>query len=153
MVPEHPHFFAHFRCWDLTFKSVPNYLKPAPSIVFSLVNFDGAVVNCYNRTGDRVLLADLLTGQVQTQFEWSDASGNVCNRSDLEQILREHRQWIQSGKEEEAQANLTAARLNHADLTTDTILADAKLTHADLSACHFGTRFAAIRASRKSSPR
>ena len=61
MVPEHPHFFAHFRCWDLTFKSVPNYLKPAPSIVFSLVNFDGAVVNCYNRTGDRVLLADLLT--------------------------------------------------------------------------------------------
>jgi uncharacterized protein YjbI with pentapeptide repeats len=152
MVPEHPHFFAHFRCWDLTFKSVPNYLKPAPSIVFSLVNFDGAVVNCYNRTGDRVLLADLLTrkcrrnlngamlpGMSAIALTWSKFFANIDS--------------VQSGKEEEAQANLTAARLNHADLTTDTILADAKLTHADLSACHFGTRFAAIRASRKSSPR
>jgi len=72
-----------------------------------------------------------------------DQAGNVIETHDS----------VQSGKEEEAQANLTAARLNHADLTTDTILADAKLTHADLSACHFGTRFAAIRASRKSSPR
>ena len=72
-----------------------------------------------------LLLAAHLTAQAQTQFEWRDASGNVRSLADLEEILREHRQWIESiesDKKAGTHANLSGA-----------ILTEAKLDHADLS--------------------
>ena len=70
-------------------------------------------------------MAAHLTAQAQTQFEWRDASGNVRSLADLEEILREHRQWIESiesDKKAGTHANLSGA-----------ILTEAKLDHADLS--------------------
>src|SRR5207249_9837493 len=92
-----------------------------------------------------LLLAAHLTAQAQTQFEWRDASGNVRSLADLEEILREHRQWIESiesDKKAGTHANLsgailTEAKLDDADLSgailTVANLTVANLTGADLS--------------------
>jgi hypothetical protein len=87
-----------------------------------------------------LLLAAHLTAQTETQFEWRDGSGNVRNLSDLEEILREHRQWIESiesDKKAGTQANLsgailTEAKLDHANLK-GVILTGADLNGANLS--------------------
>ena len=87
-----------------------------------------------------LLLAAHLTAQAQTQFEWRDASGNVRSLADLEEILREHRQWIESiesDKKAGTHANLsgailTEAKLDHANLS-GAILTDAYLGNANLS--------------------
>jgi uncharacterized protein YjbI with pentapeptide repeats len=68
-----------------------------------------------------------MTAQAQAQFEWHDASGNVRSLPDLEEILRKHRQWIDSEKKAGTQANLSGANLSRA------ILLDADLTGADLT--------------------
>jgi hypothetical protein len=77
-------------------------------------------------------LAAHLTAQAQKQFEWRDASGNVHSLSDLEEILRKHRQWIESEKKAGTRANLDHANLSGADLT-QAFLPDADLTDADLT--------------------
>jgi hypothetical protein len=79
-----------------------------------------------------LLLAAHLTAQAQTQYEWRDASGNVHSLPDLEEILRKHRQWIESEKKAGTPANLGAAILTDANLT-DANLRGAILTGADLS--------------------
>jgi Pentapeptide repeats (8 copies) len=71
-------------------------------------------------------LAALLTAQAQTQFEWLDASENVRSLSDLEEILREHRQWWESKGKAGTRANLAGAYLRGANLT------GANLTNANL---------------------
>jgi uncharacterized protein YjbI with pentapeptide repeats len=92
-------------------------------------------------------LAAHLTAQAQTQFEWRDRSGNVCNRSDLEEILREHRQWIESREKAGTRANLSGANFTNANLSganlsgtilllanlSGTLLMDANLLDADLA--------------------
>src|SRR5439155_2158407 len=82
------------------------------------------------------LLMAHLTAQAQAQFEWRDASGNVRSLSDLEEILRRHRQWLESDKKEGAQAKLNHANLAGAPLEganlTDAFLAGATLEGANL---------------------
>jgi Pentapeptide repeats (8 copies) len=86
-----------------------------------------------------------LTAQSQAQFEWRDASGNVRSLSDLEEILRKHRQWVESDEKEKREetradlhgadlhgANLPGANLEGADLSGAT-LEDAHLNRADLT--------------------
>ena len=88
------------------------------------------------------LLMAHLPAQAQAQFEWRDASGNVRSLPELEEILRKHRQWIESGKKAGTRANLNHANLTDAKLLgadlggadlTDAILADANLEYADLT--------------------
>jgi uncharacterized protein YjbI with pentapeptide repeats len=95
----------------------------------------------------------------QTGWEWRDGSGNIRRLFDLEEILRKHRQWIESDKKEKKEgtrANLDHANLDHADLTlarlddadlrgaflpyanlTDAFLYNAKLTGAEVAAANF----------------
>jgi len=72
------------------------------------------------------------TAQAQAQFEWRDGSGNVRSLSDLEEILRKHRQWTESEKKAGTRANLDHALLASANLS-DADLTDANLTDEDLS--------------------
>jgi hypothetical protein len=76
-----------------------------------------------------LVVADLTA---QTQWEWRDASGNVRSLPDLEEILRKHQQWIESGKKTGTQADLTGAHLSRAQLSKAN-LHKAKLSHADLT--------------------
>jgi uncharacterized protein YjbI with pentapeptide repeats len=104
-----------------------------------------------------LLLAAHLMAQAQTQSEWRDASGNVRSFSDLQEILREHQQWIKSGKKAGTEANLNKADLHgailfHANLTDADLrdanlsgaqlfranLTGAKLIRADLTGAHLG---------------
>jgi len=76
----------------------------------------------------------------QTGWEWRDGSGNVRSLSDLEEILREHRQWIDSEKKAGTRANLDHANLSGANLTganlTDANLTNANLFGADLTGAY-----------------
>ena len=97
-----------------------------------------------------LLLAAHLTAQAQTQFEWRDASGNVRSLADLEEILREHRQWIESiesDKKAGTHANLSGAILTVANLSgaillvanlTDAYLGNANLSGAFLAEARVG---------------
>ena len=84
-----------------------------------------------------LLLAADLTIQAQTQFEWRDASGNVRGLADLEEILREHRQYIESRYRAGARAKLRSADLTGADLSganlSEADLSDANLSNANLT--------------------
>jgi hypothetical protein len=92
-----------------------------------------------------------LTSQAQNNFGWKDASGKTRNRSDLEEILGKHNQWVlkqQSGTQADlsraeledahlsgvnlALANLTGTNLSGADLT-GAILLGATMTNAYLA--------------------
>jgi uncharacterized protein YjbI with pentapeptide repeats len=79
-------------------------------------------------------LAARLTAQAQTQFECCDASGNVRSLSDLREILREHRQWIESEKKAGTPANLSAAFLVGANLNVN--LSGADLSGASLDGAY-----------------
>jgi uncharacterized protein YjbI with pentapeptide repeats len=74
-----------------------------------------------------LLLAAGLTTQAQNNFEWKDASGTTHNRSDLDEILGKHKQWVESVRKSGIQANLSGATLTGADLS------GADLLSADLS--------------------
>jgi Pentapeptide repeats (8 copies) len=82
-------------------------------------------------------LSPAAAGWPTAKFEWRDASGNVRSRSDLEQILREHKQWIESEKKAGTQADLHDAKLDNARLVNVDLYASdmggAKLNHAILS--------------------
>jgi len=88
-----------------------------------------------------LLLAAHLTSQAQNNFEWKDISGNTHNLSDLEEVLRKHREWITSGGKSGTQANLIGANLRGANLSgadssdahlSAADLRDAQLRHANL---------------------
>jgi uncharacterized protein YjbI with pentapeptide repeats len=85
-----------------------------------------------------LVLAAHLTTRAQNGFEWKDRYGNTCNRSDLDEILRKHRQWVDSEEKSGTQAELNGADLSGAYLygakLTRAELAGAKLTKANLSA-------------------
>src|SRR5438093_7513479 len=74
---------------------------------------NNAVINRVIGWGMLLLLS---TAQAQTQFEWHDASGNVRNLADLTEILREHRQWIESQGKAGTLADLSGANLTGANL-------------------------------------
>ena len=79
-----------------------------------------------------LLLAAHLTSQAQNNFEWKDASGKTRNRSDLEEILGKHNEWLRSGGKSGVRANLNRAILSYAELFY-TDLSGADLSGADLS--------------------
>jgi hypothetical protein len=87
-----------------------------------------------------LLLAAHLTAQAQPQFEWRDASGNVCSLADLEEILREHQQWTESGFKLGTRADLSKANLSKANLSKANLmganLIGANLTDANLREAH-----------------
>jgi uncharacterized protein YjbI with pentapeptide repeats len=85
-----------------------------------------------------LLLAARLTTQAQNNFEWKDASGKIRNRSDLEEILNKHKQWLlESERQSGSQADLRRAELEGADLSSVNLscanLSGAHLNNADLS--------------------
>ena len=84
-----------------------------------------------------LLLAAHLTSQAQNNFGWKDASGKTRNRSDLEEILGKHNEWLRSGGKSGVRANLNRAILNRANLSYAelfyTILSGANLNRANLS--------------------
>ena len=75
--------------------------------------------------------------QAQTQFEWRDDSGSVRSLSDLQEILRKHRQWIESVKKAGVPADLIDPSLQHANLSGANLsgadLSDVSLFYANLS--------------------
>src|SRR5262245_25008898 len=79
-----------------------------------------------------LLLAAHLTSQAQKNVEWKDRLENTRNPYDLQEILRKHKQWVQSGNKSGARAVLLEAHLSHANLT-GAILPYANLLRADLS--------------------
>ena len=79
-----------------------------------------------------LVIAAHLTTQAQNDFEWRDASGNTRNLSDLEEILRKHREWVESWEKSEIQADLSGAHLSGVYLRLAN-LSGAGLNRADLS--------------------
>ncbi|HXJ93615.1 MAG TPA: pentapeptide repeat-containing protein [Terriglobia bacterium] len=71
-----------------------------------------------------------------TVWTWKDASGQTRPRADLDGILAQHKQWLDSKGKEGAQANLAGCDLSGGDLTGADLrraaLANAKLNGAVL---------------------
>ena len=63
------------------------------------------------------LMVSHLTTQAQNNFEWKDASRKARNLSDLQEILREHGQWLGSRGKSGTKANLSGAFLFGANLS------------------------------------
>lgn len=59
------------------------------------------------------------------------ADGRVITKDDLDRILGEHQLWLESGGKQGKRADLSGAKLNHADLYS-AILAFANLKGAEL---------------------
>ena len=87
-----------------------------------------------------LVLAAHLTTRAQNDFEWTDASGNTRNLSDLEGILRQHRQWVEAGKISGIRADLHGAWLDGANLSGAN-LRDANLSSAFLSGANLSGAF------------
>jgi hypothetical protein len=89
-----------------------------------------------------LLLTACLTGLARNNFEWTDASGNTHNLSDLEEILQKHRQWVESWKKSAIQPDLSVANLSIANLSGATLddanLSGATLDDANLSGARLG---------------
>lgn len=82
-----------------------------------------------------LLIAGVCFGQGQ-KWTWTDKSGRIRTRSDLDEILHRHLQWLDSDGEtgERADlsgANLTGAELKEADLA-QAFMPAVNLTYADL---------------------
>ncbi len=72
-------------------------------------------------------------GQPQQQiWMWRDAVGGVRSRADLDEVLKQHRLWINSSGKSGARANLSGANLREADLH-GADLRQANLSSTDLS--------------------
>ena len=84
-----------------------------------------------------LLLAAHLTSQAQNNFEWKDASGKTRNRSDLEEILGKHNEWLRSGGKSGVRANLNRAILSGANLNRAN-LSYAELFYTDLNGADLG---------------
>jgi hypothetical protein len=80
-----------------------------------------------------ILVAAHLTSQAQNVLQWKDAAGNTSNLSDLQEILRKHREWVESAGKSGTKAylrDLSGAHLMGADLM------GADLNGANLSGAH-----------------
>jgi len=75
--------------------------------------------------------------QKPKQWTWEDIDGNVRSRADLDEILREHKQWVKSSHKSGACADLLGANLSGAWLQGANLaganLWDAKLYRANVS--------------------
>jgi hypothetical protein len=77
----------------------------------------------------------------QSDFKWEDSEGNSHSLAELEEILRKHAQWLQSGGRAGIQVNLNGAKfddmnlsganLSHLNLTMVSLF-NANVTNADL---------------------
>jgi len=75
--------------------------------------------------------------RIGVAWTWKDSSGQTRLRADLDQILDQHKQWVESKGQQGKRADLTGADLSGAALTQADLqqanLAKAKLTGAVLS--------------------
>jgi hypothetical protein len=78
------------------------------------------------------LMVSHLTTQAQNNFEWKDASRKARNLSDLQEILREHGQWLGSGGKSGTKANLSGAHLSNRANLSGAYLMEANLSGANL---------------------
>jgi len=80
-----------------------------------------------------LLLCILSTLQAadDTSWTWKDRDGGVQSRAELDRLLSEHIEWLQTG-DKGKKINLSGADLSGADLS-GVNLSDADLTRADLS--------------------
>jgi hypothetical protein len=86
----------------------------------------------------------------QVDWTWTDRTGTVRTRAELESMLEDHRLWLSSDGTAGKQANLTGASLKEADLTQANLsnaqLAGARLEHAHLEgAAPFGADLSGAR--------
>lgn len=65
-------------------------------------------------------------------WTWQDARGRIRSRTDLDEIVREHQQWLRTGKLQGRRCDLHRAKLGGVDLSSQD-LSDANLAGADLS--------------------
>jgi hypothetical protein len=65
--------------------------------------------------------------QQEAEWMWKDASSKIHSRTELEEILRQHREWLKSQGRSGARADLSGTNL------ADANLAGARLTIANLS--------------------
>jgi len=80
------------------------------------------------------------SAQQQEEWTWKDRDGKVRSRADLDEILKQHKLWVESGGKSGSRAylsgaNLRGAYLGHADLIRAN-LDYADLSGADLSGAH-----------------
>src|SRR5712692_8921862 len=83
-----------------------------------------------------LLTAQLTKAQHKPEWTWKDANGERHTRSELDEILRKHGEWIQSYERSGSRANLSGADLSGAYLRganlSDANLIGANLSNADL---------------------
>jgi uncharacterized protein YjbI with pentapeptide repeats len=83
-----------------------------------------------------LLIAGVCSGQAQ-KWTWTDKSGRIRTRSDLDEILRRHLQWLDSDGETGERADLSGANLRGAELKqadlAQAFMSAANLTYADLA--------------------
>src|SRR5208337_2445305 len=86
----------------------------------------------------------------QPEWTWKDGNGKVRSRADLDEILKQHKLWLTSGKKSGVRADLGGAHLSRADLRdadmegadlSGATLIGAHLSEAGLRACDFFVRF------------
>jgi len=82
-----------------------------------------------------LLTAQLTKAQHKPEWTWKDANGERHTRSELDEILRKHGEWIQSYERSGSRANLSGANLLGAYLIGAN-LSDADLNRADLSGAY-----------------
>ena len=70
----------------------------------------------------------------QQEWTWKDAKGNIRTRQELDDILAEHKHWVQSEQKSGTHAVLSDADLSDVNLR-NAYLSNAKLSGADLSLC------------------
>ena len=73
----------------------------------------------------------------QEEWTWKDAKGNIRTRQELDEILAEHKHWVQSNGKSGTPADLSNANLRHANLSNAN-LRNANLSGADLRKAMLG---------------
>src|SRR5271166_3690803 len=73
--------------------------------------------------------------QQQKDWTWKDRDGKPRSRADLDEILKQHRLWVESEGKSGTRADLSGANLSGA-LLSGANLSDAYLPRADLSGAY-----------------
>jgi hypothetical protein len=92
-----------------------------------------------------LLLAGELTHAQRETWSWKDKSGNTHSRSDLNDILEKHGEWIESRGKPGTHAKLDQANLEgadfHGEVLSDAWLSSTKLARADLDGANLERAF------------